>query len=101
MKYYVTTMTDGSKWGVPAEIIAQNRAEYYAEHDPDTTYQEEFDAMMQWFDTGDFEFEDWAQNNMNWSDVQNHAVMLEPATQPLIDWDECWMNGEHEYKAVD
>jgi len=101
MKYYVITVDDGSKWGVPAETIADNRAKYYAKIDSDTTYQEEFDAMMHWFDTGDFEFADWAKNNMDFSDVKDKAVKLSSALQPTIDWDECWMNGEYEYKIVE
>lgn len=101
MKYYVITVNDGSKWGVPAEAIAENRAKYYAKIGPDTTYQEEFDAMMNWFDTGDFEFADWAKNNMDFSDVKDKAVKLSSTPQPAIDWEECWVNGEHEYRTVE
>jgi hypothetical protein len=30
MKYLSMTMPDGSKWGVPVEMIARNRAAHYA-----------------------------------------------------------------------
>jgi len=36
-RIYQIQMEDGSLWGVPAEIIADNRAKYYAAKDPDTS----------------------------------------------------------------
>lgn len=99
-RLYVITMPDGSKWGVPAEIIAKSRAEYYAEIDPDTTYEEEYNAMIEWFDTKDYEFADWAKNNMDWDDVKQYAVRM-PSETAVIDWQEGWVNGEHEYIAME
>lgn len=94
-------MNNGRTWGVPAEIIADDRAKYYAEKykDHDTTYQKEFDTMMEWFDDGDDEFADWAKNNMHWDDVKKHAVLFRHKVTP-DDCNECWMNGEYEYKTI-
>ena len=43
-KYYVITMNDGSDWGVPAELIADNYATHYANDAPDSDYQDEFNT---------------------------------------------------------
>ena len=95
-KLYVVTMSDGSKWGVPAEIIAKNKAEYYAKNDRGTSYEEEYGAMMQWFDENDYEFADWAKNNMDWDYVKDFAVRL-PGEDNDVDWQDGWVNGEYEY----
>lgn len=98
-KYYVVTMNDGSEWGVPAQIIAKNKADYYADGD-DNVWNEEYNAMMEWFDTNDFEFADWAKNNMDWDDVKADAILLEKSSLPA-DYQERWMNGGYEYRKVD
>ena len=99
MKYYAAKMENGDVYGVPAEIIAKNYADYYAkEHGED--YKENFDAMMNWFDSGDYEFADWAKDNMNWEDVKRHAVLLESETKEP-DYQEGWVNGDYEYRNTE
>jgi len=90
MKFLRVTMPDGSKWDVPARVIAENRAKYYAEVDSDTTYQEEFEFTM----SDNYELKDWAAGNMNWSDVENHAQYV--INPPTPDYQEGWVNGEKE-----
>jgi len=34
-------MPDKSKWDVPAKVIAEDRAKYYAERDKSSTFEEE------------------------------------------------------------
>lgn len=80
-------MPDGSKWDVPAEIVAKDRATYYKEDG----YQEEFDYTM----SSDFELQDWAAGNMNWDDVSEFAVKAD-VEQPPVDFQEGWVNGEKE-----
>lgn len=84
MKYLRVTMPDGSRWDVPAETIARNKANHYAD-EPDefeNTMKDEDDLM------------DWAANNMNWSDVAGCAIKV-LASAP-VDFQEGWMNGEKE-----
>lgn len=95
-RIYAVHMGDGSIWGVPAQVIADNRAKYYADCDPNTTYQAEFDAMIEWFDSKDYEFQDWAQNNMNWDDVKEYAFLIKRDV-PELDFQDGWVNGECEY----
>lgn len=91
MKMLKVEMPDGSKWGVPVEIIAKNRAEYYAdEYDGDVECSLAEDTMPL-FESDDYEVEDWACNNMNWSDVNGYAKLLEPSK---CDFQEGWLYGE-------
>ena len=89
-KYLRITMPDGSLWDVPARLVAEDRAKYYAEKDPDTTYEEMFEATM----SDDFDLKDWAADNMNWEDVETHAVRHLGPDDP--DFQEGWVNGEKE-----
>ena len=88
-------MPNGDVYGVPAEVIADNYAKCYGENEED--YQENFDAMMHWFEKGDYSFADWAKDNMDWDDVQEKAVLLE-SKNAKVDFQEGWVNGEYEYR---
>ena len=44
--------------------------------------------MIGWFDAADFEFEDWAKNNMNWDDVKDKAFLMGKAEQKIDFQDE-------------
>ena len=93
-RLYIVTMSNGDQYGVPAEVIADNYAKYYESIGED--YKENYDAMIHWFDTNDFEFADWAKNNMDWSDVSDKAVLVKHI-QPEPDFEDGWVNGEYRY----
>ena len=94
-KYYSVTMGNGDVYGIPAEVIAENYARFY-EKINDESFEENVETMMFWFDTNDFEFADWAKNNMDWDDVKDQAVLLGQADIP-VDFQEGWVNGEYGY----
>ncbi len=86
------TMGDGSKWDVPVEVIARNRAEHYKReygHDVERSLKED---TLPFFARDAWEIEDWAANNMNWEDVRNHAERVTKPREP--DYQEGWCNGE-------
>lgn len=62
----------GFVWDVPAEVIAKNRATYYAERDKDTSYDEEFKYTM----SSNYELRDWFFGNMDWDDVSEAATLV-------------------------
>lgn len=93
-RLYIVTMPNGDQYGVPAEVIADNYAKYYESRGED--YKENYDTMIEWFDTNDYEFADWAKNNMNWSDVSDKAIFVKHA-QPKLDFEDGWVNGEYQY----
>ena len=96
-RMYAVTMSNGDVYGIPAEVVADNYAKYYAGLGDD--YKENYEAMIEWFDTEDFEFADWAKNNMDWDEVKEKAILLE-SREPVIDFQDGWMNGEYEYRKV-
>ena len=88
------TMPDGSIWGVPAELVAENRAEHYADKDAsDNTdnfekiKQREYEYTL----SDNSEILDWAANNMNWNDVAHAAILIRPGS---VDFQEGWVNGQ-------
>lgn len=94
------TMPDGSRWDVPAQIIAEHRARYYAKHDSGEESGEEYgrvyrDELAYALDSDD-ELQDWAANNMNWSDVSAQATRVQEAPAKEPDYEEGWVNGEKE-----
>lgn len=97
-RIYAVTMTNGDVYGISASVIADNYAKYYQRHGED--YQENYNTMINWFDEDDYEFADWAKNNMDWDDVKEHAVLLEHRQEP-VDFQEGWINGGYEYKQMD
>ncbi len=91
-KYLTVKMPDGSVWGVPVEMIARNRAAHYAhEYDGDIEQSLAKDTGPL-FESDDYMIEDWAENNMDWSDFDGHQVKISDAPQP--DFQEAWLNGE-------
>lgn len=94
-RYYVVKMENGENWGIPAYIIAENKADYYFDRG-NNEWNKEYDAMMELFDDGSYKFSDWAKDNMDWCEVEDYAVLLNKSSiEP--DYQECWMNGEYEF----
>lgn len=86
-------MQDGSKWDVPVGAIAMHRANYYkSEYCNDLSESLKQDTLPL-FEDVPYEIKDWAENNMNWSDVSHVAKMVRP---PQVDFQEGWVNGEKE-----
>lgn len=97
MKAIRITMPDGSRWEVPAHVVADDRARFYSEGEKsgDEGYREEFEYALE----DDDGLLDWAANNMDWSDVVTCAKQAEPP--PGVDYEEGWANGEKEIAEVD
>ncbi len=72
-KFLVVTFSDNSRWKIPAEFIAKDRAAYYAKRDSERDGDDYYDAIYKIelaFTLSDkYELRDWASNNMNWEDV--------------------------------
>lgn len=95
-KCLVITMPDESQWAVPVEFIARHRADYYATKEYEGDLAESLrDDTLPLFECDDSAIQDWAANNMNWSDVQCVAVQVE---KPKVDYDDGWCNGEWSVK---
>ena len=92
-KMYAVTMEDGSVWEVPVILIACSHAEYYAKVD-EVSFEEALKDSSALFEADDFEVEDWAKNNMNWTDVEASARCVKNPME--VDFHEGWVNGEAE-----
>ena len=91
-KYMTIKMTDGSKWGVPVEMIAKNRASHYAKDFGGDVERSLAEDTVPLFESDDYAIEDWALNNMNWNDFDGHQVKLVDAPTP--DFQTSWIIGE-------
>ena len=91
-KKYVTTMTGGSRWAVCVGDIALSRAEYYAKEFDGDVQKSLREDTLPLFESDEYEIEDWAQNNMNWSDVRHLATCISHGD---CDYEEGWCNGDH------
>ena len=73
---------DGT-WAVPAEIIAEDRAKLYADKNT-AEYKEEYEYAL----SSDYELVDWAEGNMNWSDLEPYAVKV--SGPKVVNKDDDW-----------
>ena len=91
MKLLTIELPSGEVWGVPVDLIARNRAaEYASEFDGDIERSLAEDTLPL-FASNQYEIEDWAANQMNWSDFDGHQIKVSDAPKP--DFQEAWMNG--------
>lgn len=91
-KHMQVRMPDGSLWAVPVQVIAESYSKHYAKD-----YGGDLDACMKLhtaplFDSVDDAIYEWAENDMNWSDVAGHAVLVSQGKQ--VDWQGGWVSGE-------
>ncbi len=104
-KFLRVTFSDSRRFDIPAHIIADNRATYYANHDEGErkkveditpawrrTYDDERKITLE----DDYEIHDWAFNNMNWEDVRTYAIEVPRESQPIPNYDREWINVKHE-----
>lgn len=82
------TMPDGSIWAVPAELVARHRAAYYAAKEGEASGKREYAYAL---GMNDDVLVDWAENNMNWTDVAHAARLYMRAGS--VDFQEGWLNG--------
>lgn len=90
-------MPDGSKWGVPVEMIARHRATHYASEFGCDVEQSLAEDTIPLFESDDYEIQDWAMNNMNWNDFDGCQIKLSDAPAP--DFQAAWMSGAKGYAA--
>jgi hypothetical protein len=82
----------GVTYEVPARVIAENRAKYYAETDGyELDSNEYFDEVNRALDD-EFLIFDWVQNNMDWYGLEPYAVWVENKS---INLEDEWESGNH------
>ena len=90
------TFSDRSVWKFPAIIVAELRAHYLAAHDSVNiedhnyaylTYNQVFTQELA---ASDDDLLDYATDNMDWSDVKDHVILLVVGTG--ADYQKEWVN---------
>ena len=98
--YRIIIESMGHVWHIPASHIATNYANHYAKVDPETTFEEEYQGMLECPD----DCVEWFLDNMDWSDVKDVAKLVktpEPISKPdwftaAVDWEEIDPNVKYE-----
>lgn len=82
----ICEMPDNSRWAVPMNVIEESIKKELKVSDEDIDSYDDFD------------FIDWAQNNMNWEDVKPFA---ERVLSPTCDYQDGWCNGNKEIQQYE
>ncbi len=85
-------MPDGFTYAIPVMVIAENKGYCMAKYYDDDFYAAMTEEVLPEFESSKYEIIDWAKNNINWSDVEKHAIRLEKKQE--IDYQDVWVNGE-------
>jgi hypothetical protein len=96
-RFLIVEMPDGSKWSVPTRVIADSRSTHYASEFGGSVQRSYSEDTKPLFDEDEYEIQDWAANNMNWSDVEKVAVRLAEESAS-VDYQEGWVNGDKELR---
>jgi hypothetical protein len=75
--YYVK-FSDGAVFAIPVAEIATSRADAYKGQYGDDFMRSMYEDTLPLFQEDSKEIEEWARNNMNWSDVCSVAVQVTP-----------------------
>lgn len=90
-KLMTVTMPSGEIWGVPVGMIARSRATHYASEFGDDVERSLTEDTIPLFESDDYAIQDWAVNNMHWSDFDGHQIKV--ADSPSPDFQDAWMTG--------
>lgn len=87
------TFSNGKMYNIPAEVIAEDRADYYATkfEGEEGTYDEIYEKEFNYTFNHRLQLLDWMSNNMNWEDVSSDAKQVETEE---IDKSEEFVNAE-------
>jgi len=93
------TFSNGEKYNIPESVIAEDRAEYYANkfEGDEGSYDEIFEKEYEFALNDRLELLDWLSNNMNWCDVEHEAERVEKED---IDKSEEFVNAEKKYIQI-
>lgn len=102
MKYLSVIQKDGSLWGVPVDAIALDRATHYANEFDGNVQRSLNEDTLPLFAAEPYEIQDWAVNQMNWSDFGEKAIKLKDA--PALtkdDFQYAWMENDKKFVEHD
>lgn len=76
-KYITIKFSNGEKYRIPAKVVAEDRADYYATkfEGEEGEYEDIFEDEM-WVLDSEYELIDWMTGNMDWEDVKEYAEYI-------------------------
>jgi hypothetical protein len=96
-KYLTIELPDGSIWGVPVRMIAEDRARHYAQEFDGIFERSLMEDTLPLFAEDGYAIEAWAGNNMDWDDFNGHQVKLKEG--PTLDFQQAWLNGPKAFRG--
>jgi len=73
-------------------MVARSRAAHYADEFDGDVERSLSEDTIPLFEQSPYEIEDWAVNNMDWSDFDGHQVKISSAPPP--NFQRAWLSGE-------
>lgn len=98
-QFIVATLPDRSRWAIPAGIIAEWRAAYFAERDAargDGDFIEVYVRELQIGLRDPGELLDYSHNSTNWRDVRPYAQRLPDEPEAPVNHERTWSNAHKE-----
>lgn len=90
----IVTFSNGERWSVPAQVIVDNRDNYYKDEQEDTANSIKDGKLS------NYEITDWTSNNMNWAELLPYAEKLPPKAMPF-NYGREWVNAQKEVEKPD
>lgn len=93
-KYLQIEFRNGETWEINARIIAEQRAEYYANKECEKgteEHQEMLEKEEKHALNNLYVLRDWALGSMNWETIERHAKKIE---EPNADRKHAWRKGD-------
>jgi len=95
MKFIIVKFSNGDQFKIPAGVVANSRATYYATHDEGAltddnkkAWNEAFYKETEYTLSDNYELTDWLFNNMDWEDVKDDAMAI--SEKKDYDYEEHW-----------
>lgn len=98
-QFIVATLPDRSRWAIPARIIAEWRAAYFAERDAargDGDFIEVYVRELQIGLRDPGELLDYSHNSTTWRDVRPYAQRLPNEPEAPVNHERTWSNAHKE-----
>ncbi len=98
-QFIVATLPDRSRWAIPARIIAEWRAAYFAERDAargDGDFIEVYVRELQIGLRDPGELLDYSHNSTNWRDVRPYTQRLPDEPEAPVNHERTWSNAHKE-----
>lgn len=86
------TMSDGTVWTIPVDIIAMDRAAYFMNEFSGSLERSLNEDTIPFFNSNENEVKEWAINQMEWKTIKDYARLVHVRH---ANYEKEWVIGEH------